>query len=452
MQCDNIRCNNLIEWMCAFATYVLIVISLINENNTLMVMAGSCALAFALIFDISSAVLLLLGLTVFENAVKIHDIVAWVFIMPVIMAKYFMAHRFVLDIYEKNSIYFSLVLVLVELFTDSISYGIKGRVLTTVVLILFFGMITVIDEEWNLKPQDMVLYLGTAFVLAVIYMLNQYGGLAAFKDSFMNSAYAYRFGHSFGETVGGAMAIPIYALLILSFSIYYFLSEYKVDNKPFNLGIIVIDIFAMVFGALTISRSFFAGLAIIIAFFVMAKTDNRKSRRMKIIVAFVGTIIAIIAFNKCYSLVIRTINNLLSRLGAGGGTGERTDIWASCFAYLVNNPYGVLIGYGSNGYPVIGLKEDALFSAGAHNLYIDVLMSWGLIGWICVAGIAKEMLFKQCALNRASNNVFSMLPLLVLLFFGTTAMRTNSCKTVIYFFCCLHLIQGHHRNLNRGEI
>ena len=142
----------------------------------------------------------------------------------------------------------------------------------------------------------------------------------------------------------------------------------------------------------------------------------------------------------------QTLNNLFSRIDAGGGTGERADIWLSCFDYLLENPVGFLFGFGSNGYPIIGEKYGLLFSAGSHNLYIDILMSWGIIGCMCVLIILHQLRPREGFSVAIQKNMIAFLPLLVLLFFCLTAMRSNSMKTVIYFFCCFVLINKDRSN------
>lgn len=444
--------SSLKKWFLAFVIYLMIYISLTSELYSLMNVAVILSIAFALIFDISSSILLLLGLTVFENAVKINGMLAWFFIILAIILKYLVVHKFRICFKNKKAISYSLFLSLLAFVTDAITYGIKGQMMTTIELIIFLGLIIGLDEEWKLTPHLMILYLGTTYIFAILYILNQYGGFGTFMDSFLGATYAFRFGSAFGETVGGAMAIPIYSLLILSFSLCILLSDTSKKNMLTIVGIISIDIVALIFGALTISRSFYAGLLIVAILFFLFKTESNKSLRVKITIICLMIFMGIVLINEYYELVFQTINNLFSRLDAGGGTGERSKIWKSCFDYLLNNPIGFIMGFGSNGYPIIGLKKGAMFGAGAHNLYIDILMSWGIIGCVCIIGMIYQMRPNGGYINSIKKNMINFVPLAVLMFFSTTAMRSNSMKTVIYFFCCLIILNNTQEKIVRkGE-
>ena len=428
-------------WIFACTVYFLVVISLINNNNLCMNLAVVLSIGYVLIFDISSDILLLLGLTIFENAMKFNGILAWFFIILTIIVKYLVVNKGKIKSKRSTALYVSWILAFIVFVTDALSYGIKGQMLTTVALILFWGLITCADFEWTITSERIVLFLGSSFSFAMYYLIREYGGIGNFLNSFMSSTYAYRFGHEFGETIGGSMAIPIYALMILSFSLCAILGETMHKNMVKLIAMMIICVIAFVAGALTISRSFYAGLIIIITIFLLSKTKNTRSRNAKMLLIIITAVISLVVVNNYYDVVIQTVNDLFSRVSVGGGTGGRTDIWKSCFSYLINHPVGLILGYGSNGYPIIGLKSGELFSAGAHNFYIDLLMSWGIVGSLCVLYICRQYRPVKGCIRAFMKNKIIFIPFIVLLFFCTTAMRTNSMKTVVYFFVSMLLIK-----------
>lgn len=185
------------------------------------------------------------------------------------------------------------------------------------------------------------------------------------------------------------------------------------------------------------------GLILIFATFIVGRSKREGSFRKKIILIVVIVLVGAIALNLYEDIINQSFNNLFSRItnDQTGGSGGRTQIWASCISYLFSNPIGLITGYGSNGYPIIGLTQGYLFSAGAHNLYLDIIMSWGLVGFICVILISSQYRPVNGFSHIIRNKTLAALPLLTLLFFCTTAMRTNSMKTVIYYFSCFYVLK-----------
>ena len=86
---------------------------------------------------------------------------------------------------------------------------------------------------------------------------------------------------------------------------------------------------------------------------------------------------------------------------------------------------------GASNYTVIGAKAGEYFDAGAHNLFIDFLMSWGLVGTvILVAFLARVMKRLQNSSSQFSSQ--SLIPLITYVCFAMTALRSCSLKTWIF--------------------
>lgn len=448
---DRVRQNNRIHsksiahFFVSVLIYAFIVIGLIQNNDNFINFAVVCSCIYILISNVSNSLLFLLGLTIFENSFKIAGLLGWFFVVAVFVAK----NVFVKSNFKQNGLYKSLIatvlLCSVSFFTDAISYGLEGQIITTIILIVFFGVIfNLNDSKLSLSSGKMCIYIGASFICAIIYLLNQYGGLADFIKLFMNSPYAYRFGHSYGEIVGGSMGIPIYALMVISFSLVAFLEE-RNQNIIQIIIMIVLDLVSIVFGALTISRSFYVGISIILVLFIFGRSKGPKILLKKIaIIALVCLLF--FAVSKAYGSVVNQVfNNLFTRISAdetSGGTGARVEIWNSCFKYLFDNPYGFIFGFGSNGYPQIGYANDLLFFAGAHNIFVDVLMSWGVIGFSLVLSIIHRYHPKNGYFELLKNKTIYLVPLITLIVFSMTAMRTNSFKTFIYLYCCFYIINS----------
>ena len=449
---SNIRNKNdhIKQWTFATIIYALITISLNSSFDAVMYIAIILSGIFVILFNLSESILFLLGISVFENSFKVFGKLGWFILVSIILLKWIVLHGFNYKT-NKKTMYASIALIIVALMTDLFSYGFKGQSISTVTLVILFCIL--FDKEKdksNLSAFWMTLFLGSGFVCAIIFILFQYGGMSGFIHSFESSSYAFRFGHAYGDYVGGAMAIPLYSLLIISFSLFSMIEEK--DAGKGNLPLLIcLDLFAIVFGSLTISRSFYVGVVIIVALFLIGQSKNNKTRGKKLIVLLIISIMSVIVFNLYADVINQLVGGLLYRVDSDitGGTGGRVQIWESCFSYLFTHPYGFITGFGSNGYPIIGQKQNMLFSAGSHNLYIDIFMSWGIIGVISILVIISQFKPEKGYLYVLRNKTLAALPLLTLVVFCMTAMRTNSIKTVIYFFCCFVILnRGSDNNLH----
>jgi len=127
-----------------------------------------------------------------------------------------------------------------------------------------------------------------------------------------------------------------------------------------------------------------------------------------------------------------TTNYMYRTTYEDAGLGLRGHIFESCFRYLNEHPIGYLVGFGIKNYVQIGESDDFLFSAMAHNLYIDVLMSVGLVGAICLLIMLKILRNKLKNVFHNKMRLITALPLMVFLVYGLTALTLYNMKTWIY--------------------
>lgn len=431
------------SWLVQVVIVALITISLINGSNTLLITASVIAIVYTCVADYSSCILLLLSVTIFENSFKLSGVLVWIFLLLVMMSRQLLTKK---KIYTSafNAAMF-VILAGIEILDDVYNVGLNGQTLSGVVLVLFAFLLFTGQFKTRIKSEEIVVFFGTSFIFAMMYLLIQYGGLSSFISMFSSLSNgltdSYRFGIQFGGTVGGAMAIPIYALLILAFSVDGLLQSE--NSKILKLFIVLIDIVAFVFGALTVSRSFYLGLIILVALYLVSKTEGSRNASRKIGAIVVVAFLAAFFVIRYQDIIYQVIHNLFSRVSTDttGGTGGRTEIWEECLTYLGNHPLALLFGNGANGYPIVGEHLNKEFAAGSHNLYIDILMSWGVIGACSVLGIIGETLRPKELLYAMKQKTVCTIPFFVLAFFAMTALRSNSMKTYIYFFITLQFIR-----------
>ena len=415
--------------------YLMIALYLINNDLIYLTTAIGLSVLFCIFFRIEDGIYLVFGLSIYENVFKIMGNNAIIVLLAIIIVKLLLAMNFRIRFRKSIYAFGILYIVVTEIFHDVWGKSL-GQLIVNIVVIIFFFLILSSVEKLDLDCYSFIASLTSSFFFAVYYTINTYGGLSVYFEKLTSSFYAYRFGHTVGDTIGGAMAIPLYAITIISMSLALLLTKKKIQ-KGRMLFLLISMSFALLFGALTISRSFY--VCIIVVFIVaFVNIYNIKRKSLGLVCTFLfGLIILCVFWDEIYIVV----EKLLQRISddTTGGSGGRVDIWLSCFEYLLDKPISFMLGLGANRYIEIGEELDRLFSAGAHNLFLDIWMSWGLIGlgivlFIIISTIKRiGIRFKKCR--------ECYLPIIGYILFAMTALRVSNVKTWLYLYGTIAFIK-----------
>lgn len=401
--------------------------ALIDDNVTLMTLSVILTTGYCLFAEAEDVFYALCGMTMFENVFKISGDTAWFVPLLIFAFKILLKEKFRFDFKSLVSLF---LLFALELLMD-FSNGSMGQLLVNLATIIFVFIAFQKINTLRLNAFNIVLSLFIAFLAIIYYLLTMYGGIGSFVSSFMSSSYAYRFGHSYGETVGGAMAIPLYTTMIISCGLTCYL---KVDNLSFFHKVIILFavLISIVFGALTISRSFYLGLIVTIIAILIFKSSNNKKHIKRTILFLIIVLIAFLLLTES-DVINKVFSNLQSRLDAGMEKDSygRGDIWISCINYLLDHPLRLIFGMGATNYTVIGAKIGEYFAAGAHNLFIDFLMSWGLVGTVIIIAFLTRIM-DRLKNNSSQFSSQSLIPLITYVCFAMTALRSCSLKTWVF--------------------
>lgn len=409
-----------------FVLFFSMAVALINNSAMLMNFTVIITLGYCFFASLENNFYILCGVSLFENVFKLDGNIAWFAILIIFVIKLFLRNNFYINV---SALLACGVTLCLELMLD-FSIESKGQLLVNLVLVVFVFVAFSKIELLKLDALSVVWTLLASFIAVIYYLLSMYGGINEFLNSFMLSTYAFRFGHSFGDTVGGAMAIPLYTTMIIACAITCYIKMPKLSLTQKVL--LAISIFVSVlFGAMTVSRSFYLGVLIILVSLLFFKNSESKQGKY-LIFALLFISLMFIAFSES-EFVSKIFSNLQLRLdnGVETGSGGRTDIWISCIGYLLKNPLNMIFGMGATNYIDIGVAKGELFSAGAHNLLLDFFMSWGIAG-ACLTISFLIFIFKK---QKNSNHVFSsqtLIPLMAYVFFAMTALRTCSLKTWMF--------------------
>ena len=200
-----------------------------------------------------------------------------------------------------------------------------------------------------------------------------------------------------GEEVrdlGGAMGVSLYTSI--GFACAFMLQ--KSEKGVLSIFAALAMLFFLGVGLFALSRTFFSSLAISVilglAFGSFGILKMAKRERWLLVTAIAIVSIVLYYIFKMVGDDLIAMSDKLEVLFEGGG-GSRSRIWLSVINYLFSHPFTFLFGSGTNIYPTMdSARGYAFYGYGAHNLYLDVLMSFGLIGFLLLSLLLKNEVIK----------------------------------------------------------
>lgn len=211
--------------------------------------------------------------------------------------------------------------------------------------------------------------------------------------------------------LGGAMGFPIYTITIITLFIQLLMTRHYNAIKKGAIIIVGFSLFFITF--LTVSRVYILGLTTLLLLLVLHILHGRSVKSM-IFLAVALFIILMISANYLSDYIDQILNQYMGRMdydGDNSGTGIRGTIYADCIDYLSNNIECLLIGKGNRAYPLIGAMLNRPMSMSAHNIIIDALMSFGVIGTIFLIVIYKSVYNKEHRRIGIRWSFFRIIPL-----------------------------------------
>lgn len=190
--------------------------------------------------------------------------------------------------------------------------------------------------------------------------------------------------------LGGAMAVSLYTCMGTAAAFVLM----KTHQGILRYGAIASLLFFLLMGLFALSRTFFTslGLALIISIPRMKSAGaNSIGKRIYPIIAI--TIAFVIGGYYIYNMLGDGMLQMVDKLDSifHGGTGSRSKIWMSSINYLLTHPIDLLVGQGMYTYStVLSNKEYAFWGYGCHNLYLDALMSFGVLGFMIFFTLLKN--------------------------------------------------------------
>lgn len=327
-----------------------------------------------------------------------------------------------------------LVLVIGLIYSDDMSSGMSvlERNLSLIMVPFLLSKVDHLDKKF-LNTTFSVFTVGV--ITASLICL----GYAVWRDMYLDFHHGYYY-DQFTTIIDSQ---PTYMAYYVCFSIIfllYFLS-YESTTTFQKTGISFAIIFLSVILMLTAGRSTFASMLMMTSFFFLKLLFETAPLRNRLLgIAVTTLLVAIIFFQSPYvRKIIPDFPN--GRSGSmqqiRGDSWERLILWKSAIEASSN----IMVGVGTGDHGVVmneyfrshGLPEYAESNLNAHNQYIQILFSNGLIGLAAVL----ILMMRPIMLSVWRQNIFGMLTFFPFLIYGISEVFLGRYQGII-FFVLLH--------------
>ena len=428
--------------------HFLTIASIIKGNVDVMAIAIFVAIIYAVVAEPEEVFYLIVGLSPYQYVFKLYGNNASFLLTVIFLFKLWKRNRYNLT---KSMLCFVCagVLLSIEIVNDA-SLSSKGEWLVNICYLSFFLYIISNLETLHFDVIDFLAHYSIAFIFCTICIFYCSGGLFDYLNVFLEEPTLNRFGEIIKLEVGGAMGVPLYALILISISIFFLFTRECIE-KVYRFVLYGLIVYAVVIGLLTVSKSFLLGLAAIVVLNLLNifLTDSKKALRVCFIAALliVGIyLIAPVFWNGIFGAFINRMVN-----GTPGGTG-RAWIWGDCFTHLTENWQNFMFGGGASEYVLWGPGDGFTVSAGAHNLLLDVCMSWGLLGFIAFMCLLIKVFLPVCFReNRLRWR--ALIPAITFFVFSFTALRTTQLTSYAFLLTTILIwVSNNSTKTNKNDM
>lgn len=339
------------------------------------------------------------GLFLISN-IRIFDSLGVTFCVNILLAipliKYLITYKFRVSAFALCSTLLMFIIEFVHIFAlDNFDNLVSA--ISCFISMLYCLLVTT-NTDIDIKPGTMWKYLVAGiFTSSLVYLVTN----PSFTANIINNVIkGYRFSAFASDPNYFSLYICIALALVFTKS-RYILSDY------------IVLIILMVLGLLTASKMcMLVMVATIMIGFIRALLRVGNTSQRRFLIAGLGVLlICIMAFNNELFLLV---NNFLQRAGLLGNsfnmsefTTGRFDILKEYVDILSTNNVALFLGYGMQYH----LYLHGAGGYGAHNTYLDIVLSWGIIGTIILFVIF--LIWKNKVVN-ATSGVIRYLPLIIL--------------------------------------
>lgn len=223
-----------------------------------------------------------------------------------------------------------------------------------------------------------------------------------------------------------------YAALIISSSIP-FIQLRKIKMNSIN---VIILCYTVVIGFLTLSRTFILMVVIIFILYIITNFTIKNLVNIVMVSILLLSTTIIVLFN---SKISEALNNRLFE--SDNITGSRLEIYKNYLSTLLHNDYIFIFGVGMQDYNLKFNKYSKYISESSHNVFIEILSIWGIIGLLVILILIFNIII-QSNLNKMekiSQKVLLCLPILTIFI---SALAGQYFISYYHTFCVTFLALG----------
>ncbi len=329
-------------------------------------------------------------------------------------------------------------------YTDDLSTGfsVLEKNLSFIMVPLLFSRIDILDKE--LMNRIFSVFTAGVIVASCICL-----GHAVWRDVYEH----YPSGYYYDQFTAVIDSHPTYMAYYVCFSIIFllYLISYEPNSKMKKILIILGILFLSCILMLTAGRSTFVSMLMMASFFFLKLLFEPHPIKKKLRgISVTILLLFIILFQSPYS------NRIFPNFPNGrspsldqikGDSWERLVLWKSSIDASSN----ILVGVGTGDYTRVmneyynahGLSQFAEVNFNAHNQFIQILFSNGILGLFALILIMSRPIF----LSVRRQNIFGMLTFFPFLIYGISEVFLGRYQGII-FFVLLHQIFVKYLNQN----
>jgi len=397
----------------------------ITEAFILVVVAVLLSLVIVMFGDDVASLYLMIALIPFYGSLNLNG-VAFGFIIPLLTAMK-MIFRNISNNCPPTLIIGMLFLMI--WFVHDVQYNTFMGVFTKLCmpLYIFLAISFLRFEKYDGYYAAWIVIISSIIAMCSIFIV-QGGSLSSFV--FTGYAGEMRLGEADTDAgmknqLDGAMGFPIYTITILTLFIQMFMTRKLELWKKLSIMSVSLGIFFITF--LTISRVYLLGLGtlfLMMGYYIL----HRASFKTSVSIVLSLLLITFVALQLNPEIVDSITEQYTVRIDSetdNNYTGSRGYIYKDCIAYLLTNIECLFIGKGNSGYIAIGQQLNTNMSMSAHNVILDGLLSFGVLGFFFLIKLYYQVYKREVKRMHIKANVLHLLPLgCILMMYNTSSPFT----------------------------
>ncbi len=347
-------------------------------------------------------------------------------IMFILMFAVSLIHIFASDkkIYLNKFYLYIILLILISsislIWSLDYNFALSTNITFIQLLLLMIIMYNVMDDISDVRTLLQFIFV-SGFLMSIYTIV--YYGMETILDS-LNS------GIRLGGEINQENSLGFYANITIIIGLYFLIAENK---KRYILYLILPLLLVFVSG----SRKAILSLFLILPLSILLHSKNKISFKLVLSILIFYALLYFV-FISDYSNTLFGRTNILLR---GIFFGEKLDNSSETRFHMIEFGWSLfkekpLLGYGPNQYNIYYLKEFGVIAT-SHNNYIQVLVSYGIIGFLVYYSLFIYIFIKLIIFRKDKLSLMLLILILYLLIhdFGAETFKSK-LKYIILTIAC----------------